>query len=74
MTKFQKKQFEQYAAILDRHVAVNGCNLPMDHETRGYIARGMSALIRSAMREADRAELTWAARSMGLIGHPDFIV
>jgi hypothetical protein len=74
MTKFQKAQFDRYAAILDRSVAETGGNKPLDPETRGYLARGMSGLIRSAMRQSDRAQLTGAARAMGLFGHPDFII
>lgn len=37
-------------------------------------ALGLSALIRSALRASDRAELLAVAAELGLVNHPDFIV
>lgn len=37
-------------------------------------ARGLSALIRSALRAGDRAELLAVAAELGLVNHPDFVI
>jgi hypothetical protein len=37
-------------------------------------AAGLSALIRSALRAGDRAELLAVAAELGLTSHPEFIV
>ena len=37
-------------------------------------ALGLSALIRSALRAGDRAELLAVAAELGLVNHPDFVV
>ena len=61
MTKIQQREVEQARKAV--------CMGMTD-----YAARSVSALIRSAMRKADREELLQAAQDLGLDASPEFII
>jgi hypothetical protein len=64
MTKLNKSQQRDIAKIL-----VNGASLGKD-----YMARGLSALYRSAMKTSQQNEIMAIALAYSVVSSPEFIV